>query len=221
MLCKLYYYLLMQHRLYGVIIMKKLSFSRLVKRPARGPAAEGGNSVLIFISACFLAGAVAGAFLSLYISGDSISGLVASYIESPEQPAGFFKVFWDCAKFHLCVLFMAGSVFGVVIIPAIVFLRAYLLSCTTAAIIAVYPDSGWLLSLVILGIPALVSIPCLFVLSTDAFFASGRLLTMSMGDYRPWLGTPIYRHGFACMILLILISLVEMLLIPALVGLII
>lgn len=201
--------------------MKKISFSRFAKRPWKGQAAEGGSGVMLLISACFLAGAVAGAFLSLYISGDSISELVASYIESPERPAGFFKVFWDCAKFHIIVLFMAGSVFGVVIIPAIVFLRAYLLSCTSAAIIAVYPDVGWLLALIILGIPALVSIPCLFVLSSDAFLTSGRLLTLSIGDYRPWPGSPIYKHGFVCIILLILISLIEMLLIPTLVGLII
>ncbi|HHU22369.1 MAG TPA: hypothetical protein GXZ52_02985 [Clostridiales bacterium] len=201
--------------------MKKISFSRLVKRSGKGPVIEGGYSVLIFLAVCFLAGALAGAFLSLFISVDSISGLVASYIESPGQSVSFLRVFWDCAKFHLCVLFLAGSVFGVVIIPVIVFLRAYLLSCTAAAIMAVYPDVGWVLSIVILGLPALVSMPCLFILSRDAFLASGRLLTLSVGEYRPWLGIPIFKHGLVCIVLLILISLVEKLLIPAVVGLII
>lgn len=79
--------------------------------------------------------------------------------------------------------FLLGTSFlGVFFIPLLALLNGFAFSCASATIISAYPSNGIIMSLIVLGLPALFSIPCFIALCDDGFFRSARLLSLQRGN---------------------------------------
>lgn len=137
------------------------------------------RAILIF--ACFTTGCVVGAFLG---SGFSAVGAIDSYLlDTPFESGGLLLRSLRFIRFHLLALFFATSFAGVVLVPALALIKGFAFSCASATIISAYPDNGIIMSLVILGLPSLFSVPSFICLCDFAFSRSARLLALTRGGY--------------------------------------
>jgi hypothetical protein len=176
------------------------------------------GSIFIFLSLCFLAGSVLGSFVGSFSVSDDIFLRIEGITAVSTEAAGYWSSLWNCTRYHILLLLFASSVLGVLFIPILSVMRGYFLSCTAASILCSYPQGGWLLSFAVLGIPALITIPCFFVLGIDSFTASGRLLSLTTGGTRPTGPSRLLRHFVVCLALLTIAAALEELLIPDLVS---
>ncbi len=134
-----------------------------------------------FFCFAFLVGSVFGSLVGLPFSG--VEPLLDGYIFSRADEIGLFFAFVWFIRFQFISFLMGTSFLGVTLIPLLVFLRGYILSCASAAIINSYPQNGIVMALIIVGLPSLLSIPCFFFVSTEAFFSSRKLLRMCSGCF--------------------------------------
>ena len=176
------------------------------------------DSVFIFLSLCFLAGSVFGSFVGSFSVPDDIFFRIEGMTAVTAEPAGFWNTFWSCIRYPVLLLLLSSSVLGVLFVPILSVMRGYFLSCSVASMICAYTQGGWLLAFVALGIPALVTIPCFFVLGIDAFTASGRLLSLATGGTRPTGPSRLLQHFAVCLVLLAAAAALEELLVPDLVS---
>lgn len=137
------------------------------------------RAILIF--ACFTIGCVVGAFFG---SGFSAAGVIDTYLlDTPLETGGLLLKSLRFVRFHLLVLFLATSFAGVALVPALALIKGFAFSCTSATIISAYPNNGIIMSLIILGLPSLFSVPSFICLCDFAFSRSARLLALTRGGY--------------------------------------
>lgn len=119
---------------------------------------------------CFLAGLTAGCLCSLW-GGEAadaavleyLVGLTSGTVQSPSIGAAFLGQFQYPV---LCFLF-GLTVLGVFLIPITLMTRAFFLAFTITSCVRVFGAwNGFLLSVSMLGLPALLALPCLMVLAT-------------------------------------------------------
>lgn len=174
------------------------------------------QSPLLFIA--FTAGAVFGSLAGTWQISVSVAENISIESGNIYGASGFFGLLFFCAKYHLFVLFFGTSLLGVVLIPAAFALRGFVLSCTAASLASAYPDNGFLITLVILGLPSLLTVPSLFILGRDSLRFSARLL--SMFDRRVL--APVENTGennlLICAAALVIAAAIEYSLIPKLVD---
>ena len=186
--------------------------------PGRPGPAGLAPLILAILCAAFLAGAVMGAFTSSAAAGEA-----AAAIGEDGQVYGydtFLEHLFGCAKYHVLVLLFATSVFGAVLIPAALAFRGFALACSAAGIAAAYPGRGVLLAAVALGLPAVLTVPALFLLAFDGFAFSARLSALCLRRTPP---APFLRgddRALAAAAALFLAAAVECFAVPPLVRLI-
>lgn len=189
----------------------------------RRPAVSGGFQCprsLAILFLCFLAGSAAGAFLG----GGALTevSLGAAFSDgSVYASAGYWELLFSCARYPAAVLLFGTSLLGVVLIPCALAFRGFVFSCTAGAIAGAYPGlRGTALCAAVLGLPALLVLPCLFFAGTAALEFSGKLL--SGAGRRP--GRAILPDGalrlFLCVPALCAAACVEAFAVPPLVRLI-
>jgi len=130
----------------------------------------------------------------------------------------YFRILLHFIRFHLVVILLASSFLGIALLPLTSCLRGYALSCTAATIISADSKNGLIMALLTLGIPAIFSLPCFFVMSVDGYLSSKRIFTLARGV------SAIRTNGFlksalVCMPVLAAGALIEMKLVPYLVSL--
>lgn len=167
-----------------------------------------------FFCFAFLAGSVLGSILGLPFSG--AEPLLDGYIFSNANATGLFIAFVWFIRFQFISFLMGTSFLGVTLIPLLVFLRGYILSCASATIINSYPQNGIIMALIIVGIPSILSIPCFFLISTEAFFSSRRLLRMCSGGF--FRGRIRFKSLIVCIPVLFLGTLAEAELVPYIIS---
>ena len=128
---------------------------------------------------------------------------------------------FDCSKYHLLVLLFSTSLFGVLLIPATLALRGFALACSAAWIASTYTDNGTALALVVLGLPALFTVPALFVASQWGMMFSSRLLAGFMRRPLPVYRTRGENRLLAVCVMLFAAAAVEYFLVPPIVRLLI
>lgn len=181
---------------------------------------QGGEAfVLLVISAAFIAGAVGGSLLG---TGElSAAEGVLPGDGSVYGSDSFFYLLFSCAKYHLLVLLFSTSLAGVLLIPATLAFRGFALSCTAAYVASAYPEQGVALILVVLGLPALLTVPSLFVVAFGGELFSARLVSHYVRRPIP----PRYRRGedraLAVAVMLFAAAAVECFAVPPLVRLLI
>lgn len=147
--------------------LPRIDTSRLMRR--------GGELILLLIiAAFFVAGAVAGALAGSeqLPAGETLLTEDGSVYGRDTFPGLLF----DCARYHLLVLLFSTSLIGVLLIPATLAFRGFTLACSAAYLIAAYPEQGVGLALTVLGLPALLTVPSLFVTAHAGALFSSRLL---------------------------------------------
>ena len=93
----------------------------------------------------------------------------------------YFRILLHFIRFHLVVILLASSFLGIALLPLTSCLRGYALSCTAATIISADSKNGLIMALLTLGIPAIFSLPCFFVMSVDGYLSSKRIFTLARG----------------------------------------
>lgn len=134
------------------------------------------------------------------------------------QNMGMAAAFFHFSRFHLVAFLLGSSYFGIILIPALSCVRGYVLSFTAASIISVYPQNGLIMAAVILGIPALISLPCYFLLSIEGFRSAGRIFHLVRGNSAPRKDR-LFACALACLPFLAAGTLAELKLVPYLVSL--
>jgi len=134
------------------------------------------------------------------------------------QNMGIVSAFFHFSRFHLVALLLGSSFLGIVLIPALSCIRGYILSFTAASIISAYPQNGLIMAAVILGIPALISLPCYFLLSIEGFRTATRIFHLVRGNSAPRKDR-LLSCSLACLPFLAAGTLAELKLVPYLVSL--
>ena len=192
--------------------LARVDIARLVRQ-------SGELLVLFLLCAAFLGGAAAGTALSSgeFSGAESVlggEGAVYGY----DSVAGRLL---SCTKYHLMTLLFSTSIVGVLLIPAALAFRGFVLACTAAYIASAYPEQGVALTLVVLGLPSLLTVPGLFVVAFDGACFSSRLLAEHLR--RPVAAR--YSRGenrlAAVGVMLVLAAAMERFVVPQLVGLLI
>ena len=162
---------------YSLRLKSLPDFKAVTKSTMLSGSEQNGFLNLLFI--LFIMGSVVGAFVGNLSSGEYALGLVSASMEP--GAAGLLSALWSCGKFHLLVLAAASSLLGVAAVPVLAVMRGYLISCGAAALIAGYPDKGFLIVLAIIGLPGMFSVPSFFMLSSWAMQSSARLISAAAG----------------------------------------
>ena len=170
--------------------------------------------ILLILS--FLAGCLAGSLIGSLFEFDSALNDFAGI--SALETTGAVSVFFRFIRFHLVAFLLGSSYFGIVLLPVLSCIRGYALSCTAATIISCYPQNGIIMAILILGIPAIISLPCFFTISIDGFSASARLFHLVRGNSAP-AKDKLYARTLFCLPFLIGGSLIEFKLVPYMVSL--
>ena len=170
----------------------------------------------MFLALCFLVGAVAGTLIGTLSETGDLSELMTQLSTEAGDLKGFLHALWDATWFHLLVLLAGTSLLGVLFVPVLSIARGYLLSCTAAAVLHNYP---WKAVLVLLGIPALLEIPCFLVLAADAIRTSRRLAMAASGILpHTEQNNPILRDTVLCLIILTMSAVIETFILPVLLA---
>ncbi len=167
--------------------------------------------ILCFSAGCF-AGSLTGSFFGLDPVLKDFSDFSTGCSSNP------ISVFLSFSRFHLVAFLLGSSFLGLALLPVLSCIRGYALSCTAASIISSYPEKGVIMAAVILGIPALLSIPCFFVVSIDGYMSSVRIFHLVRGNSAPR-KDKLYSRFLACIPILALGTLAEIKFVPYLVSL--
>jgi hypothetical protein len=142
------------------------------------------RTTLLLTSVAFLLGAAVGWLAALYAvpEGQMLSfmrGYAAAYA-APDLRQALLGNFLAPALVFLLGLTLPG----VVLIPAVVAGRGFFLSFAVAVYARVFGLPGILLAFGAVGLPGLLTVPCLFALAVFGFAFSRRLLLKSAGGTR-------------------------------------
>ena len=161
--------------------MKRLfphSAASLKQLSDRDISSERISAFLFFV---LFAGIAAGAVVGVFSPPDALSVELEEYAASLFSFQGLPDALLVSSRFLLLLLLTATSFLGIVLVPLLLLIRGYLLSCSAAAMYALFSFRGLLWSFLLFGLPALWSIPCFFLCSCDAFRSSRQLLRLRFG----------------------------------------
>lgn len=164
---------------------------------------NGSLTGLVLISAFFFIGCVFGALVGT-VDHEFFTrlGLTESLTFSGTS---IYKALLLFFGFHISALLLGTSYLGLVTIPLLTSLNGFAVSCASATIISTNGSQGVVMALLIVGLPAILSVPCYFALSATAFIRSGRLARLSRGDFSGaapqrspglWFCLPVLAAGF-------------------------
>ncbi|MCL2842533.1 MAG: hypothetical protein FWE28_03575 [Oscillospiraceae bacterium] len=174
---------------------------------------------LILCAACFVVGVVVGTVSARTLDAAGAHELRQSMIwhlgqitDGSYPVPGFLAVLWDTGRDFLLVLLLGCSFLGVLGLPIVAGVRGFYLSFSIAAFLRAFGSGGLLTAFSLFGVGALVTVPCFFLLTSQAFEASGRLGRMALGDGRartePLFGRRYWlQTGIACFGLLVAVLL--------------
>lgn len=159
--------------MYGVNGMKK----RFVVM-----ALDGAQSEFLGLVLCgllFIGGSLAGSLAAGTLQDtEALRGYVAAFLDgyrSAVRP-DFFTALLSTVKYHLAAVFLGFSLLGPLLIPLLAAVRGFFLCFSVTAVLRALGARGIGFTLSLFGIPAVVSIPCFFILSSLAFSFSLYLL---------------------------------------------
>jgi len=172
----------------------------------------------------FLVGALAGAISANYIS-DFSGALLRNYFLSPEggvfTSGGFGKSLFDTFLYPIIAIFFGFAAFGFILLPPLLGLKGFVLTFVAASIIKVFGGKGFWVSLSLFGLTSLISLPCLLILSVQAFTASYALTgaLLKRRTLRAIYGRAYFLRCLLCSAALVLSAFIDSYLAPLLVSL--
>lgn len=152
---------------------------------------SGMKAALFIIAFMFLIGEIAGCLLANRTEGEGKEALTAylySFINAVQSGTmikpTFASLLWKTIRWPFLAFLIGFTPLGMIGIPMLCMLRAFLLSFTVSSFFRILGTSGLLLSISIFGITGLFCIPILFVLSTQSFLNAGAIIGQISGDKR-------------------------------------
>lgn len=141
-----------------------------------------GLTQLLVLCTCFAAGIVGGFLFSCWGRDDTeLLECLSSYFEAAGRGAGtqpsLWLSVWDLIRWPLAAFLLGSTALGVVGVPVLLGIRGFLLSFAAATFVRMFGLSGLAASLTIFGVTALVAVPVLFVIASDAFRLALRRLS--------------------------------------------
>jgi hypothetical protein len=182
------------------------------------PPNDGAITGLVLISSFFFIGCVFGALVG------TVNPKILTELGIPElltiSGTSIYEALALFFGFHVAALALGTSFLGLVTLPLLTTLNGFAVSCASATIISGNGSQGVVMALLIVGLPALFSVPCYFALSATAFNWSGRLARLARGDFSAaapkkssglWFCLPVLAAGFIAELFLVpyLLSLVS------------
>ena len=165
---------------------------------------------LILCGVLFIGGSIAGSVMAgFFQDGETLSRYVAAFLDAYKtQPqTDFFAALISTVKYHVAAVFLGFSVLGPLLIPALSAVRGFFLSFSVTAVLRCLGVKGIGFTLSLFGIPAVISIPCFFILSTLAFSSSFHILRLVRAHGARALSSPfcsrLLASCCACLILLV------------------
>ncbi|MGN1002643.1 MAG: hypothetical protein ACI4PC_07710 [Oscillospiraceae bacterium] len=154
------------------------------------------SAFLFILSLGIIAGGGVGVFSSVGGSGGDISLAL-----SGQLPAGAWACLVSAGRFFLLAALFSTTYLGVLLMPALVFARGFVLCRAVSALFSAFSFRGLFGALLIYGVPALVDLPC-FLIVGCACFESSRCLFMQRFQAMP----PVRSIGCLRPLLLALVS---------------
>lgn len=131
---------------------------------------------LLVAAGAFCLGSLAGLILAFHSSGEG-DALLASYLDqilqavrsdTVQQP-GAVLTCWRCLRWLLAVAVVGSTPLWIPGIPAVSGLRGFFLSFSAASFTRAYHGPGLEIAFLLIGLPALVSIPAFLLLGAQCF----------------------------------------------------
>jgi len=152
---------------------------------------------LIFFACGILIGTISAGNLDaveILALQNSVSGYIAQIADGTHMSPHFLSVLWSLGKYPLLVMFLGFSLLGALGLPVISGIRGFYLSFSISAFIQAFGVEGWPVAFSLFGISALITIPCFFLLASQAFLASADLGKALMGSGKIQAGTLYGSH---------------------------
>jgi len=147
-----------------------------------------------------------------------MSGYIAQILDGTHVVPGILSTLWMTGRVHLLVLFLGFSLLGTLCLPVVAGVRGFYLSFSIAAFIRAFGLGGWPVAFVLFGAGALITVPCFFLLATQAFATSANLGRSLLGGGKLSVRT-LYSRAYVmrtafCVVGLLSAVLVELYLTP-------
>lgn len=143
-----------------------------------------GKSMLpmLVIAVLFIAGVLLGCVVSLHVNGEGLI-VLNDYLNNitnkyNQNSSVVWMTILSTYIYPVSIFIFGFTVLGVLVIPLTVALKGFLLSFMITSFIKVFSIQGLLYSAVIMVVPAVIMLPCMFVLATQGGFHSLALLFM-------------------------------------------
>ena len=183
---------------------------------------------LLVCAIFFLAGIVVGTFSARSLDEvgtlalrASMSVYIDQIIAGTAGSPSFWFVLWANGRTPLLVLFLGFSLLGAPVLPVVAGVRGFYLSFSIAAFIRAFGIGGWPLAFALFGVGALITVPCFFLLASQAFRASTHLgrgaLTAGKIQVGMLYGRAYWTRTGLCAVLIVVAVLVELYVAPILV----
>ena len=174
--------------------MKKQLFAR--ESEIRSP-----NRLLFCFSGVLLFGAICGVItaycLNLSTQQALFSDVTGFLYADRSKLLTFWQALWNIGRVPILVFLLAFTCFGFVGIPFAVGLQGYLISFSEAVMVRLLGWKGFLLGIASFGVQAVFLLPCLLVLSSQAFSLSKQFLFAIIPRKRDTMqGLILFPRGF-------------------------
>ena len=150
---------------------------------------DGIVPALIILSACFLAGGLAGCLLAAQVGGAgeaSLNQYLEAFLLAAQEGAvdvpALWAQIWDTLRWPLFALLLGFTALGVLGLPVLFTLRGFLLAFSIASFVRAFGGAGWLLACLVFGIGGVLSLPALFVLGVQSILSARALAARVRGE---------------------------------------
>lgn len=183
---------------------------------------------LMICGILFMCGCVAGTVTAGFVSNgtrlnDFFSSFMSFFLTGNATRQNMLSAILDAFKYNLMAIALGFSVAGVFLVPVLSAVRGFFLCFSVAMVVRVLGDNGVALALAIFGVGTLITIPCFFILSVDAFYASAYIFRLATQrtqklDAAPFNSRYFIRCGI-CLLVLMLSALIDVYMTPYLISL--
>ncbi len=158
------------------------SFHSLFGKP--DPAEGKSSKVFPLIAVPLLLGIIFGACVGMFSLVPKEFASLLSVLQDQASDGGLLQTALRSFRLILISFFLAFTLYGVILLPPLSFLRGFLLGCSVAAVFQAEELHGLLLAALPIGIPAIFGVPAFILSSVNAFRISSSLLCLFFRNRR-------------------------------------
>ena len=166
---------------------------------------EQTGACLACISIAFLLGGVLGCAAALRFGRtgtDALAAYIRQYLSAVQSgaagTASLSLVVWEAVRFPMMAVLLGFTVFGMIGIPALLFVRGFLLSFSAACFVGMFGRTGGILAFLLLGASGAAAIPVLFLLAVQGM-ETGRSIWVRLRTGKQE-GRIVPRRSIVCLI---------------------